>query len=235
MWNNENTKPAAEKVGFVFPLYFFGLPKIIEDFFNKIDLSHSTYLFCIATSGGKAPIPDCIPNKINKILKKKNKLLNVYFRVQMPGNYIKEYDIRPMKTNRQKLNNSQSMLIPISKLINANENKIDKASFPFLAGIVNTFWQNHVLKSDNKFYADHHCIACGTCQKICPVKNIVVTTTKPVWNHHCQECLACIHFCPHKAIQSGKKTIKRKRYHHPEVTLTDMLEQSQLPPTRHQI
>ncbi len=228
MWSKENIKADAEKVGFVFPLYFFGLPKIIEDFINTIDLSNSTYIFCVATSGGKAPIPDCIPYKLKKILKKKKKILNVYFRVQMPGNYIKEYNIRPEETIRQKLESSKSMIMPISKLINSNENKIDKASMAFLAGIVNTTWQKHVLKSDKHFYADNNCIACGTCQKICPVKNIVLTNNKPVWNRHCQECMACIHFCPQKAIQSGKRTITRKRYHHPEVTLTDMLQQNEL-------
>jgi ferredoxin len=227
IWKSENIKAAAEKVGFVFPLYFFGLPKIIENFINKIDLSNSTYIFCIATSGGKAPIPDCIPNKMHKILKKKKKILNVYFRVQMPGNYIKEYNLKPMEIIRKRLESSKSIILPISKLINSNENKINKASMAFLAAIANDFWQNHVFKSDKKFYADSNCIVCGTCQKICPVQNIVLTNNKPVWNHHCQECMACIHFCPQKAIQSGERTIKRSRYHHPEVSLSDMLQQNE--------
>ena len=51
--------PDTEKVGFIFPLYFWGLPKIIEDFLKKIDLSNVKYIFCVTTSGSRSS-PDCI-------------------------------------------------------------------------------------------------------------------------------------------------------------------------------
>ena len=49
----------------------------------------------------------------------------------------------------------------------------------------------------------------------------------PSWLHQCDQCLACIQWCPREAIQYGKKTAKYPRYHHPEVTLKDMLDQAQ--------
>ena len=36
-------------------------------------------------------------------------------------------------------------------------------------------------------------------------------------------CFACLQWCPQEAIQFGKKTPKYERYHHPEVTVQDML------------
>ena len=42
-------------------------------------------------------------------------------------------------------------------------------------------------------------------------------------NFEREQCLACIQWCPQEAIQFGKKTPRYKRYHHPEVTVREML------------
>ena len=43
----------SEKVGFIFPLHYAGLPKIVFDFMNKIDVSNSDYFFSIITYAGQ--------------------------------------------------------------------------------------------------------------------------------------------------------------------------------------
>jgi epoxyqueuosine reductase QueG len=53
-----------------------------------------------------------------------------------------------------------------------------------------------------------------------------MTNEKPSWLHQCDQCLACLQWCPQEAIQYGKKTVQYERYHQPEVTLDDMLEQA---------
>lgn len=80
-----------------------------------------------------------------------------------------------------------------------------------------------IPKMDKDFWVDEKCNGCGICTKTCPVDNIVMTTDKPTWLHHCEQCLACIQWCPKEAIQYGKKTPKYERYHHPEVTLKDIV------------
>jgi ferredoxin len=222
IWKDKKVSSETEKVGFIFPLYFWGLPKIIENFIKKIDLSKTNYIFCISTSGGKSS-PDCIPDKIIKTLNKKNKTLNAYFRIVMPSNYIKEYNTDSKELTQKKLVNSKSMISSINKIINSNKNKIKKGRMVLVAKIVNKLWQNYVNKSDKKFYADNNCISCGTCQKVCPVNNILLINDKPKWNHKCEECMACIHFCPKEAIQFGEKTKNKRRYHHPEITADDLI------------
>jgi ferredoxin len=46
---------------------------------------------------------------------------------------------------------------------------------------------------------------------------------KPAWHHRCEQSFACIQSCPEEAIQYGKGTRNKKRYHHPEISLKDML------------
>ncbi|MHA2473730.1 MAG: EFR1 family ferrodoxin, partial [Promethearchaeota archaeon] len=52
LWQVKNIKSTSEKIGFVFPLYYSGLPKIVFDFISKIDLGKSDYFFSVVTSGG---------------------------------------------------------------------------------------------------------------------------------------------------------------------------------------
>jgi MinD superfamily P-loop ATPase len=76
---------------------------------------------------------------------------------------------------------------------------------------------------DRSFWVDEKCNGCGICKTICPCGNIELKADRPAWLNHCEQCLACIQWCPQEAIQFGKKTQHYKRYHHPEVTLPEMI------------
>jgi MinD superfamily P-loop ATPase len=82
----------------------------------------------------------------------------------------------------------------------------------------------HIPKTDKRFRADEKCSRCGICQKVCPVNNIEMIDGKPAWKGHCEQCLACLQWCPEQAIQYGKNTTGRKRYHHPEVKISDLIK-----------
>ena len=70
--------------------------------------------------------------------------------------------------------------------------------------------------SAKKFRATEKCVACGLCEKVCPLKNITLTDGRPVWGDHCTHCMACISRCPKRAIEYGKGTERRGRYVCPE-------------------
>ncbi|MBU7032532.1 MAG: 4Fe-4S dicluster domain-containing protein [Theionarchaea archaeon] len=76
---------------------------------------------------------------------------------------------------------------------------------------------------DHAFYANETCIACGTCEKICPVSNITLIENKPTWNHTCEQCFACLQWCPRSAIQFGKNMENKTRYHHPLIHARDLM------------
>ena len=75
---------------------------------------------------------------------------------------------------------------------------------------------------DKDYNLNEFCNGCGICASVCPARNIEIVTGKPVFKHHCEHCLACIHWCPQRAINYGKKTQKRKRYHHPKVEVPQL-------------
>lgn len=81
------------------------------------------------------------------------------------------------------------------------------------------------MTTDRSIRLDDNCIGCGTCAKVCPVRNIEMVEDRPVWQHRCEMCLACDEWCPRKAIHHWCKR-REIDYHHPEVKLSDMLRQS---------
>ena len=78
--------------------------------------------------------------------------------------------------------------------------------------------------NDTSFSVNEKCNGCGTCAKICPVKNISITDKKPVWQHHCENCLACYNWCPVKAIRGGIAA-KNYFYRRPEIKVTEIINQ----------
>ncbi len=71
VWQIKDLTATSEKVGFVFPLYWSGLPKIVYDFAYKIDLSSINYFFAAVTSTGD--VTELPLQQLERILKTKQK------------------------------------------------------------------------------------------------------------------------------------------------------------------
>ena len=93
------------------------------------------------------------------------------------------------------------------------------------SGLIYTVNAPKIPRMDGGFWLNEKCNSSGVCAGVCPVNNIEMQEGKPRWLHHCQQCLACLHWCPQEAIELGKKTPGRKRYHHPEITAADIKAQ----------
>ncbi len=113
----------------------------------------------------------------------------------------------------------------IVDLLNLRET-IQKSIWLKVAGVKEktdlSFWESLRLM-DNGFKSNDKCNNCGICSKICPVNNIKIVDSKPVWQHNCEQCFACLQWCPNEAIQFREGTLHGKRYHHPEVEVSDMI------------
>jgi NAD-dependent dihydropyrimidine dehydrogenase PreA subunit/flavodoxin len=222
----------TETVGFVFPVYFLGLPEIMENFVKKINLEKASYIFAILTCAG---VPGYTVNHLEKLLNAKSKTLNVGVHITMPENYIipSFYKYVYADQEKQKLlfKKADEEIDKIVQIIKERRNLLKKNGLPFnlITRFVNKLFYvflGEIHLRDKKYHTDDKCNACGTCEKLCPVNNIVLSKGKPHWQPNCQQCMACIQLCPQKAIQYGDQTAHKPRYHHPDISLKDIMHQS---------
>ncbi|MEI6286454.1 MAG: EFR1 family ferrodoxin [Bacillota bacterium] len=215
----------AEVVGFVYPLYYWGLPAIVREFATKIRLSKVEYAFSFITSGG--PSPGFAAQQLNKLLAAQNVSVNA-FHARSVANYIAMYNIASDSKREKILIAARKKALVVAAQVNNRLVQPPKAGvFGALIGLLvepllYNRWLKNVRLKDKRFCVDSGCVNCGLCARICPVDNIVMQD-KPQWQNHCEECLACIHWCPTRAIQIGNKTRTRARYHNPDITINDML------------
>lgn len=209
--------PSAERIIIIYPVYASGLPRIVSDFASRLK-AEGKKIYSIATYGGMA-------GKVNHLIKKQlkeggNELVSGFL-VRMPGNCITLYSAYSKNRQEELFRVARRKIKDISKEITEGAEGRLEDTFSVLGifqhGKLNKKMMEKLRENDKDFYATDKCDSCNLCVEICPVANIVLEEGKPVWKHNCEQCMACIQWCPQEAIQHGKKTIKRKRYRHPEI------------------
>lgn len=201
-----------ENVGFVFPVYFYTVPDIIEEFISKIKINNAKYIYAVITCGGGISQSGAV---LKKILNKSNMSLNYVEALLMPDNSMLFYQIPSADEGNERLDDAERRLAQIKgnleKRISTNI-----SNSTFLSDLVGVGFK--LCNKTDKFYADDRCIGCGMCAKGCPMDVIAIENNKPVWTKPvCQKCSACICRCPVQAIEYGKVTKKRNRYVNPRV------------------
>lgn len=216
----------ADRVGIIFPVHIWGLPARVIRFVNRLKVKSKSYLFAIAVNAGQ---PAATLLQLQKLISARKLSLSSGYSIVLPSNYIPWGGPGPVETQQRLFKNAQDKVKVIANAVRMGERKkVDRG--PLWQNILFSWFYKmsfrHVPKMDKKFWVDAKCNGCEVCLKVCPAKNIEMKNEKPSWLHRCEQCLACIQWCPQEAIQYGKKTATYQRYHHPEVTLKEMLEQA---------
>ena len=216
-------RPTSHVIGLVFPVHIWGVPQPVIDFINRLDADSTKYYFAVAVNAGQVAGTLI---QLKKLMGEKGIKLASGFSMNLPSNYIPWGGAIAKEKQEKLFSDAHEKIKRIADAVSARTR---------MAPEKGPLWQNiffsviyhlslsRVPKMDKPFWADDQCTACMICQRICPADNIVITGKKPVWQHHCEQCFACIQWCPAEAIQYGKSTANKRRYHHPGINLQDML------------
>lgn len=196
-------------IGLVFPLYYFGLPVIVEEFLRNLEIPDDCYIFILVTRG--EPLAGGVKRQLDQIFDEKHRAYHFLRYLTMGNNYpFYGFDSSTVATKRARNQMSgkklTSMIVDIQKRKASKQfSPLDYPPFSQITLNLPTYGYRHFLAihhRDSSFVVDHNrCNNCEKCRSVCPVGNIEVND-HPAWKHEsCQLCLACYHVCPTNAIQ----------------------------------
>ncbi len=186
-----------EAIGFVFPCYGFGLPRMVIEFIQKSNFK-AEYFFAIMTFGNKAASG---LRHLEKVGSEAGIQFDYTNEILMIDNYLPGFKIESQlkKENTKEIEKNLDFLL--SDIIGRRKKLTRKGivSVGISKLIYNLFIKRQFDSGDKKFIIDKNCNQCKVCEKVCPKANIKVET-KPEFLHKCDGCYACIHHCPQNAI-----------------------------------
>lgn len=196
----------------VTPTYGWRIPRVVAEWIRATAFSGVDRVWFVMNCGSE------IGNaaKYNKRLcAEKNFAYMGTAQVIMPENYIAMFDA-PQEPEAARIIEAASPSIDeASRRIAANLEFAaprNNLSDRFLSAAVNPVFYALFVKAD-KFCADDKCIGCGKCAGLCPLNDISIIDGRPSWGKNCTHCMACICHCPTGAIEYGRKSLGKPRYH----------------------
>ena len=209
-----------ERLGFVFPVHGWRVPKLVREFISKMKILREP---SDATVENKAKVDDCLKNRpfaycvctagdsIGLTIENLNEVISLNPSLQalgitevsssysliMPESYIglPFMDVDPKEREiRKKENATQELAVVCEEIFDRKEgiSRLVKGPIPwFFTKVVGGFFEN-VLITDKRFHVEKdRCVKCGICANVCPVGDIKGGHGEyPVWLHH-KDCLTC--------------------------------------------
>ena len=209
-----------ERLGFVFPVHGWRVPKLVREFICKMkiqrepsdasaenkakaddSLKNRPFTYCVCTAGDSIGLT--IEN-LNEVISLNPSLqalgiteVSSSYSLIMPESYIglPFMDVDPKEREiRKKKNAAQELAVVCEEIFDRKEgiNRLVKGPIPwFFTKVVGGFFEN-VLITDKRFHVEKdRCVKCGICANVCPVGDIKGGHGEyPVWLHH-KDCLTC--------------------------------------------
>jgi len=220
-WKGE-TIIEADAVVLLFPSYAFGLPLAVRRFAGNA-VFKTPYLAAFVTYGST---PGGTLAALARVLKRKS--IGAVFLGRIPAveNYIAIFGPPKAETEQQRLAMQDEATREAAQCVMERRGNRINAFRPLSAFIwllfslgTKVFYKRYRVSDD--------CNGCGICEKVCPVSAVSMRETqgkpRPVFSAKCEHCQGCLNWCPKKAIHFGRLDSHLARYHHPDISLQDIL------------
>lgn len=197
---------------FVVPTYAWRIPRIVEQWIKETQFTGSDRAWFVMDCGSEI---GNAAKYVRRLCGQKGFTYMGTAPVVMPENYIAMFNAPENEEAKQIIEKATPVIDSAAHKIANGEvfpsprnNLYDR----FMSSVVNPLFYRLFVKAD-AFYGNSKCTGCGKCVKLCPLNNITLKDGRPVWGKSCTHCMACICHCPVEAIECGKKSAGKPRYH----------------------
>ena len=196
----------------VTPTYAWRIPRVVSEWLGKTALTGAERIWFVMDCGSE--IGNAAGYNRQLAAQKQLQYMGTA-QIIMPENYIAMFNAPQKEQAKSIVEQTEPALQKVLTQLKAGQ------EFPppsetlydrFMSGPVNPVFYRFFVKAD-AFRATDACIGCGKCVELCPLNNIHLESGRPVWGKNCTHCMACICYCPKEAIEYGKKSKGKPRYH----------------------
>lgn len=197
----------SNMIGFVMPVYYWGIPNIVLDFLKGFKTNCTQYVYLIFTCGGST---GAAGRMFEKALGQK---VDAQFSVVMPDTWTPMFDVSDKAKMESILDDAEPKIDEIiAKVKDKARGDFNRhKGFSLLTPLV---YPSYKRQTTLNFTVNKECIGCALCEKLCPSGIIRLENGKPAWtSDKCAFCLGCLHRCPKFAIQFGGRTKKHGQFY----------------------
>lgn len=224
--NEEIEITNSEILGFCFPVYAFGIPRIAKKYLKALKKFDKQQKVFILITAGDIDESGFAVKECEKILTRKN--CNVIYSdiIKMPVNWTTSPK-PPFPPSKEEaieiIDKGEIKTKEVTEDIINGINKKHQFNYPKRYSKLKFYWDYYLFKYLGiqniwrLFKVYENCNGCQLCEKICPTKSINIIDKKPVWSKSCEQCMRCVNFCPKESIYqtSGGDTKDKNKYYEP--------------------
>jgi len=193
----------------VAPLYFWTLPSIVLSYLAEHEYLNIKELHVLMTCGGALGAGATLITKQLSGLGYDKAYIHA---LVMTTNYIPLHNVQSPDMAAKAIQTALNKLPDIAEDIRQKRSAKTSPILGMGLSIARRMYDK--ARHTQHFYTTNLCIGCGLCERSCPSHAIRLIENRPKWiKAKCTLCLRCLHHCPVVAIEYGKSTVGKDRYH----------------------
>ena len=150
-----------ERIGFVFPVYFWGLPSILRFFLKKLELTgyRGQYIYAVMTCGGSTGTAG---DQLAELLEEKGLTLSAQFGIPMVDNYVAMFKVAGPEEIERRLDAAETYIDDAARAIRSKGIGDYNRSRGTVPGVMTAaFYPLYAHgRSTKPFVVTDHCIGC---------------------------------------------------------------------------